>query len=168
MDEVAATVGISHGLAYRYFANKDALVRALAEELLRRPDAPDVLAMLGTPWQRLEQLVSRVVNQRREHPESFRLLHHVLSERATPDDLQELARARAWEFRVTLRQLIVDGQASGEIAGDHPDQLVTAVTACLDGLTAFALNQPEASRASFPDAAIVLRMLRVPGGGDRE
>lgn len=40
-----------------------------------------------------------------------------------------LAEQRGREFRRQLRELITEGQASGEVAGDDPDQLVTAISA---------------------------------------
>ncbi len=34
MDDVAASASISHGLAYRYFASKEALIQALVEQVV--------------------------------------------------------------------------------------------------------------------------------------
>ncbi len=160
MDEVAAAAGVSHGLAYRYFAGKDELFRALAEEALTRvPNGPHVQEMAGTPGERLHRLISTLLRTRREHPELFLLLNHVLGDRDTPGDLLELAQRRARQFRGTLRQLMVEGQATGEVARDDPDQLVAVVTACLDGLGRLALVQ---SASHFPDVEIVMRLLRAP------
>lgn len=166
MDEVAQAAGVSHGLAYRYFPGKARLFRALAEDALTRsPEGPGVLARPGTPGERLGHLLSVVLRNRREHPETFQLLHHVLNDRGAPPDLLELAQERGRQFRHALRQLIVEGQASGEVADDDPDQLVTAITACLDGLGRAAAADPGHSGASFPDAGIILRMLTPPPDG---
>ena len=51
------------------------------------------------------------------------------------------------------------------MANDDPGQLVTAITACLDGLGRAAADPSGHSRASFPDAGIVLRMLTPPPEG---
>jgi len=162
MDEVAAAAGVSHGLAYRYFAGKDELFRALAEEALTRvPDGPEVQEVAETPGKRIRQLISTLLRTRREQPEMFLLLNHVLGDRATPGDLLELARRRGEEFRAILRQLIVEGQATGEVARNDPDQLVAAVTACLDGLGRLALAQPA---SHFPGDEIVMRLLGSPAG----
>jgi hypothetical protein len=62
--------------------------------------------------------------------------------------------------RAVLRRLIVAGQASSEIAPGDPDQLVRAILASLEGLTAWSASDPETYRADFPDAEIFLRMLK--------
>lgn len=166
IDEVAAAAGVSHGLAYRYFASKAELFRALAEEALTRPpgglEAPE---MTGTPGQRLRQVINVLVANRREHPETFQLLDHVLADPAAPADLLALAERRGREFRGRLRELIAEGQASGEVAGDDVDQLVTAVTACLEGLASNALPRDGQGAASFPSAEIIVRMVMAPGQG---
>jgi AcrR family transcriptional regulator len=161
MAEVAAAAGISQGLAYRYFANKDELFRALVEDAMQSSEAPSLLEMPGTPGARLSFLVWAFVKSRREHPEFFQLLDHVMSDPATPADLVELVHGRGRRFMETLRQLIVEGQATAEVAGDDPDQLMTAVIACLDGLSRLAARDPERT-SHFPDAEIVMRMLRAP------
>jgi AcrR family transcriptional regulator len=166
IDEVAATAGVSHGLAYRYFASKAELFRALAEEALTRPPGgPEAPELVGTPGQRLRRVISVLVANRREHPETFQLLSHVLNDPAAPPDLLALAERRGREFRRRLRELIAEGQASGEVAGDDTDQLVTAVSACLDGLTRIASPRNGPGAANFPSAEIVMRMVMTPGQG---
>jgi AcrR family transcriptional regulator len=162
MGEVAAAAGVSHGLAYRYFAGKAQLFRALAQDVLTQTvEGPNLRDTPGTAGERLARVVSALVANRRDHPETFLLLHHVLNDPATPADLLALAQQRGLEFRRTLRRLITDGQASGEVAGDDPDQLVTAVTACLDGLGRLAQGG-SGQESAFPDPAIMLRMLGLP------
>lgn len=164
IDEVAAAASVSHGLAYRYFASKAGLFRALAEEALTRPaGAPDAAEMTGTPGERLSHVICALVANRRDRPETFQLLAHVLADPSVPADLLALAERRGREFRSQLRALITAGQASGEVAGDDPDQLVTAISACLDGLGRITGPQHGQGEAAFPSAGIVLRMVMQPG-----
>src|ERR1700743_3338231 len=80
VDDVAIEAGVSHGLAYRYFANKDALFSVLVKQALQAPsaDLQRVWDMPGTPGERLKWLLSAFVESRR-HPEAFLLLGQVLS-----------------------------------------------------------------------------------------
>jgi hypothetical protein len=114
----------------------------------------------GTPGERLSRLITRLVENRRDHPELSQLHYQVLSDAATPATLRELAMSYGQAFQEMLRALIVEGQASGEVRAADPDQLVTAVLAALDGLTRLALINPEGFQKHFPDASIILGMLQ--------
>jgi AcrR family transcriptional regulator len=157
MAEVAEAAGISQGLAYRYFASKDELYRALVLEGLTSDEDPR-LPTSGTPGERLERLLTVLLEARRDRPELFQLMYHVMSDPGTPPDMLAPVRARGMRFVELLRQLIVDGQATGEVARDDPGQLVVAILAALDGLTRVAFERPE-MRPHFPEPRIVLRML---------
>ena len=164
VDDVAAEAGVSHGLAYRYFANKEAIFSALVLQALQAPAArlQRVLEMPGTPGERLTFLVSGFVESR-HHPEPYQLLAQVLSSEAPPPDLRQAVHRRGQELQDVLRQLIVEGQGTGEVVAGDPDQLVRAIFACLDGLTRWTTYDPEHYHDHFPDASIFLRMLRPEG-----
>jgi AcrR family transcriptional regulator len=156
MAEVAAEAGVSQGLAYRYFASKDELFRALVADAMRPDDLR--LDASGTPGAQLRRLLTVVLEARRDYPEMYQLMYHVLSDAGTPPDVIGAVQQRGTRFVELVRTLVVQGQATGEVAADDPDQLVAAVAAMLDGVTRFTLNHPEL-RSHFPDPAIVLRML---------
>lgn len=162
MTDVAGAAGISYGLTYRYFASKEAILYALIEQNLQAGAAAFQCFRVfpGTPGERLGFLISRLVETRRDQPEFSQLFSQALSDGATPRDLREQALKRGLEFQAMLRQLIVEGQATGEVAAGDPDQLVTAILASLDGLARLAITNPERSQKHFPDVRIILRMLR--------
>jgi AcrR family transcriptional regulator len=161
MDDIATEASVSHGLAYRYFANKEAIFSTLITQTLQAPSAglQRFMEIEGSPGERLTLLVSGFVESRR-HPESYQLLDHMLSSEATPDDLREVIHRRGQELQGVLRELIIEGQATGEVAAGDPDQLVRAIFACLDGLIRWATYDPEHYKEHFPDASIFLRMLK--------
>lgn len=163
MADVAQAAGVSQGLAYRYFASKDEIYRELVEQALEQaaratalpaPDGSD------TPGQRLALLITRMLEYRRDHLEVFQLLDQVLSSDKPPDGFAEQIRQRRERFFAEFRQLIVESQATGEVAAGDPDQLLFAIAAALEGLGRFGLQQPEQFRRLCPDASILLRMLR--------
>ena len=109
---------------------------------------------------------------KREHSEHF----HVPGPRANRGDqstnqqalhrgdaqkyLRELAQEQSRTYRSVLKQLVVEGQTTGEIANDDPDQLVAVITACVAGLSQAATWQaPEQFQKTFPDVEIILRIL---------
>ncbi len=162
MDDVATEASVSHGLAYRYFANKETLFRALVEQIIQADPAGllHVLEMQGTPGERLTLLLSKLVESRREQPEFYQFFEQVLSSEATPDHLRETLQRRGQTFLDVMRQLIVEGQATGEIVAGDPDQLVIIIAACLEGLTRLAFLNPEQFKKHCPDAEVLMRILK--------
>src|SRR5712692_6681077 len=162
MADVAVEAKVSQGLAYRYFANKEAIFQALFEQIVQTSLAgmPRILEMPGTPGKRLDFLISSAWEGRREHTEFYRLMCEVLSEEAAPDNLRELIGRQGQTYQDMMRQLIVDGQATGEVADGDPDQMVMVVLACLDGLSRLVLWDSERVKKHFPDAGLLLRMLK--------
>jgi AcrR family transcriptional regulator len=157
MAEVAAAAGVSQGLAYRYFGGKEELFHALVEQALASGDAASAVDE-GTPGERLRALLTALLDARREHPQFFQLLAHVARDATTPPDLLRRMIERRQAFQRLLRQLIVEGQATGEVVQDDPDQLVTAILALIQGLTI----DPQLTTRVLPDPEIVLRLLQAP------
>ena len=166
MADIAAAARVSQGLAYRYFANKEAIINALVEESMQSsPEFSNILDIPGTPGERLAFIISRLLQARRERPEFFMLFYQMLSDETASDSLREEITNRGLAMQGVFRQLIIEGQASGEIAAGDPDQLVTALAAYLDGLSRLAVFNPEQFNKHFPDAEIILRILK-PVAGD--
>jgi AcrR family transcriptional regulator len=162
MADVAAAADVSYGLVYRYFVNKAAIFYALVEQSLEAKDAAfqHFEELSGTPGERLDWLITRLVESRRDHPEISQLHTQVLSDPATPAALREQAIKHGQAFQDLLRSLIAEGQAEGSVRVADPEQLVTAVLTALDGLTRLALTNSERFRAHYPDASIILGMLK--------
>ncbi len=161
--DIATEAGISLGLAYRYFADKEAIIVELVKQIIPEGEVqPLVSEIPGTPGERLATLISRIITSRgrREVVEVFQFLNHALHAGAMPDNTRELLGKRYQTLLNALRQLIVEGQASGEVASGDPDQLVAVLMACLDGLTRWAVRDPEQYNKYVPDAEIILRLLK--------
>jgi AcrR family transcriptional regulator len=162
--DIAAEAQISLGLAYRYFADKEAIFSELVKQTVPDDAAgfQKLVEMPGTPGKRLATLLSSIVGARgqREALEAHQLLQHALDADAMPKELRELLSKRYHLLLMTMRQLIAEGQATGEIVPGDPDQLVAIMSACIDGLTRWALRDPEQFHAYVPDAQIILRLVQ--------
>jgi AcrR family transcriptional regulator len=161
--DIAAEAQISLGLAYRYFADKEAILSELVKQTV--PDDPagfqNLMKMPGTP-ERLATLIASIVGARgqREPLEAHQLLHHALDAGVMPEEIRESLSKRYHLLLATMRQLIIEGQADGSVAPGDPDQLVAVMSACLDGLTRWALRDPDQFRTYVPDAQIILRLFQ--------
>jgi AcrR family transcriptional regulator len=162
MADVAAEAQVSQGLAYRYFTSKEELFQTLLEQVVQADWLlPHVLKMPGTPGERLDFLITTIIESRREQPEFYQLFYQLLIDETLPDDLRELVARQGQEFQGMVRQLIVEGQATGEIAKDDPDQLATTLFACLQGLwSGMAFLRLEHFNKHLPEARIVFRLLK--------
>ena len=163
MAEVAEEAGVSQGLAYRYFPSKDMIVATLLRQAIQSRDKLNsmVREIPGTPGARLGHIISTMVDNRRKRPEYYQIMYQgMVDEKLT----QEVRDAIADQGRVAyeiVRRRVVEGQATGEIARDDPDKLVTAVFACLDGLSRRVMTvRPDEVSEFMPDAGIILRMLK--------
>jgi AcrR family transcriptional regulator len=159
MAALAAEAGVSQGLAYRYFPSKEAILRELLEQLVRSGVVgARVLEVPGTPGARIVALLSRMLWAQRDRLGFYQLLTHAIRDEKTPADLRAVIRDLHQRSLATLRHLIVEGQAAGEVAAGDPDQLMTVVEACLEGLTRLAATDPERFAHMVPTAEIVLRL----------
>jgi AcrR family transcriptional regulator len=161
MSDVASWAGVSPGLAYHYFPSKDAIFLALVRQLVRPAD--ELLAIVqripGTPRDRLKRIVTAMLERRRENPDFYQLFYQAMTSDNLPTDLREQIREQSLSMRETMRRLIVEGQARGEIANDDPGKLASAPLACVDGLSRMAQLSPESLEKQMPDANIILRIL---------
>jgi len=73
-----------------------------------------------------------------------------------PGMLSELGKA----FSTVLRQLIVAGQAAGQVVERDPEQLVLLYLCCLQGLVAGMTFYGENLVAHFPETNAVLQLFK--------
>lgn len=129
-NEIAARAGVSVGSLYQYFADKDALLVALAERHLDEAHARLQSALVDAPAER-DQLVRRVIEVVVElnRPSA---LHTVLYQAAprTPELVTVLDRVRDGLAQVAAALLTSDG-VDPQIAQRRGHALVVAVDAAI-------------------------------------
>jgi AcrR family transcriptional regulator len=161
MSDVASEAGVSPGLAYHYFPSKDAIFLALVRQSIRPTD--ELLAIVqripGTPRDRLTRILTAMLERRRKDPGFYQFFYQAMASDSLPADLRGQIRQHGLSMREIIRGLIVEGQAAGEIDNDDPDKLVSALLACVDGLSRMVQLSPENAEKQMPDAGIILRIL---------
>jgi len=163
MADVAKEAGVSQGLAYRYFPSKEAVLSELVHEVTDAGGGfyERVKQVKGTAKERLDFLLVQMMRAIRETPEYYQLLSHVLRDGNVPDELRAVVAKNGEAVRSTIRRLIVEAQARGDIARDDPEQLLTALLAIVYGLERPTPGPRRAvGKKNFPDPKIVLRMLK--------
>ena len=161
MSEIAAAANVSYGLAYHYFANKEAIFTTLLQyalqgvlELMQRARVQP-----GTPWDRLRWLTSEILRGAQDEPEYEMLVLQVLTNTAVPRETHELVLQESQLTHEALKQLIVEGQAAGEVVAGDPDRLTTTFEWCIQGMV-FGISYWGYEPARLPDVESVLRMLK--------
>jgi AcrR family transcriptional regulator len=168
MADVAKEAGVSQGLAYRYFPSKEAILSELVHEITGSEGEKEdrIKELQGTARERLNLLLTPMLGSLRQKAEFSQFLNQVLRDESVPVELREAVAKNGAVIKKSIRKLIVEAQASGDVAADDPDQLLFALIATIDGLVS-RMSDPMRieERKHFPDPKIVLRMLR-PDIGD--
>jgi AcrR family transcriptional regulator len=172
MADIAANAGVSQGLAYHYFASKEEIFATLIKQVAEAGGGPAqrIRQIQGTPGQRFALLITYMLENNRQNPGMAQIMYNALEDETTPADLKAVIQRNGKAIQDVMRQLIVEGQATGEIVRDDPDQLLVALLACINGLMkrATMLDSKDAN-SHFPDARIILRMFNpeIQGGNQK-
>jgi AcrR family transcriptional regulator len=134
ISDLAEAAGISQGLLYRYFIDKDDVFIALLERAVNGINdiAQTCIGHTGTSLQKLHWLTEQILQGMSQEPVYLPLISQAMA-------LSGKAHETIWKLETVvtiLRELIVEGQTVGEIAKRDPDQLVILYLGCLYGLAA--------------------------------
>jgi AcrR family transcriptional regulator len=162
MADIAEAAAMGYGSVYHYFADKEAIFTALIEKSMQESakNAQEALEKPGTAWERLHWWFSRAMTWTRKHPEIVLFLTQVLTNEPAHPELRTLVYQLSRVSHNDIRQLIVEGQAEGQVAAGNPDQLTIAVHSCLQGFAIEAALDPEQANEHAPDVEILLRLLK--------
>ncbi len=161
MADIASEAEISYGLAYHYFTNKETIFSTLVERdlqgammLIRQAQQ-----LPGSPLERIHTMVTRMLDGMRRNPEAFMVIQQAMTNDAIPAEIREITLQRSLESIEAFKQLIIEGQMTGQVTAGNPDRLAIAFSSCIQGLavwTAFLKTPTE----TFPTADDVLRLLK--------
>ncbi|KYF84993.1 hypothetical protein BE17_32585 [Sorangium cellulosum] len=156
--DIAAQAGISHGLVYHYYPEKESLFSATIEASVEGWDTLMELtrAQAGTPWDRLVYACGRMIAGLREEPEHLLMTVHVYAEDASPG-LRDVLRRFRLRVIGDLEELIQEGQRAGQVEPRAAAELSRALVAIVQGLAINRLVEPD---APLPPLDVVLRILK--------
>ena len=136
--EAARRAGVTHAAPYRHFADKEALLAALAEEGFVRLRAEIELAMEGVPSEALlEVLGVTYVRFARTHPSQFRVMFG--AEMGDKRRYAELMRADQAVFDLCC-EAIRKMQEVGAMAPGNPARLGLVHWSMLHGVAALVVD----------------------------
>ena len=155
MAEIAKAAGLSMGLLYRYFANKDALVMAFAEMSRANSVALfESLAASTDPKRDLAGIVDALLGEALD-PALLRLQMEVMAEACRNDALMAALRREDALARGALLESIEALRKRGLAKPPAPaPALVELLNALFEGLTVRLALQPDLDRARLSKATL--------------
>ncbi len=172
MDDVAREAGVSKGLLYWYYKNKDALIAAVLDRFFswELRDLGAVHRMEGTATERLEELTRRVV-QEIEH---FSLLMPIAFEFYAiagrhPQVREALQRYYA-RYKALLADIIQAGMAAGEFRPDlNAEEVAVSIIALYEGMVLlYVLNPQDVDFARMSEQGMKHILEGIRGSGQVE
>lgn len=161
MSDIAAAANVSYGLTYHYFANKEAIFTTLLTYALQ--GALQLMqharAQPGTPWDRLSWLISQISEGAQGEPEFEMLILQALTSHAVPQEMRQMVLQESQSSHEALKQLIIEGQAAGEVVAGDPDLLTTSFEWCIQGMV-FGISYWGYEAKRLPDVESILRLLK--------
>lgn len=159
MSDIAREAGLSHGLAYHYFPNKDAVFLAVVEATMGRASqmAREALSGREPAIARLRHLCERMLQGAKDHPTYSMILLQASSRAAIPADAHIVLQRSSRQLAAAFAKLIRQAQQAGDLAGGDPNMLARALLATLSGLAMSIDARPNAG--SFPPVDVVMRIL---------
>ena len=167
--DIAAKAEVSQGLAYHYFKSKEEIFAILVKQAAEAGGGPvkRINQIKGTPGKRLALLITYILEDYHQNSGMAQIMFNVLKDETAPSELKGLVLRNGKDIQDIMRQLIVEGQTTGEIVDEDPDQLMVALLACFNGLMKRAtMLNPNDAKNHFPEAKIILRMFRPENHGE--
>jgi AcrR family transcriptional regulator len=158
--DIATAGEMSQGLVYRYFASKEEIFAAVVERSMNGAVrlARQALAQPRTPWEKLSWLIAQILPDLRERPAYSLVVLHALTNEGIPVNIREMALRQSEVMSEVIHQLIIEGQAAGQVAQGNPDELTLLYLTLLQGLAAGAMYMHYTP--GYPSVEGVLRILK--------
>ena len=160
---VGHAAGLSHNAPYKHFANRNALLAAVATMWFEAlaTEARAVRASGRSPQEKLLAAIGLFVDYRREHPARYRLLFNNAETAAAGGAL----KAKALETFEQFCLIVQECQEAGKLPDAPSKALASLIFASAHGLLTMEANgqlHPEKGLASVEDSMELLLALLSP------
>jgi AcrR family transcriptional regulator len=161
ISDIAREAGLSHGLVYHYFENKDAVFGAILEEKLARMRSAmeEDAALPGTSLDRMRASIERWLARTQEEPEMGLMIAQALLSDSLCSEVRTMMSTHAKATYAESVRRIREGQDRGEIGGHAPaEELATSLTCLMRGLSLVTLVG-HGVQMQAPSVETVMRIL---------
>lgn len=145
MEDIAAEIGINKATIYLYFDSKDALIRAIAEEIFAQElaDLQAAYESPGTATERLTAYYEALIADEAEVLPLMPLLYEFYARGLRRDDVRAVIAEFIHQLTDLLATLIQEGIDSGEFAPTEARRAARALDALLSGTLLHWVYAPE-------------------------
>jgi AcrR family transcriptional regulator len=161
MADIATEAGIGYGLLYHYFTSKDLIFQAAVERSNQgfRSLVTHILELPLSPWERISRLTKEMLDGIEREPASSLLVQQAITSDTVPLELRESTIRNGLQVLDVMTQLIMEGQALGEVVEGDATELAALYLSCIGGI-AMDFVYFDFPRSSYPKPESVLRLLK--------
>jgi len=145
MDDIAGRIGINKATIYLYFDSKDALIRAIAEDIFAREltDLQSARDMPAAAAERLTAFYEALIDDDAELLPLMPILYEFYALGLRRDDVRAVLSGFIRRSAGLLEAIIRDGIASGEFAPTDARAAALALDALISGTTLHWVYAPD-------------------------
>lgn len=159
MADIASKAGMSHGLVFHYFANKEAMFIAVVEATMGRASDMAKASLAGSEpaISKLRRLCSEMLEAARQNGSYTVIMFQTSSTAGTPEAARQFMRITSDDITAVLARLISEAQQAGDLADDNPHMLARTLLSTLSGLALSIAAEPQSG--VVPNVEVVMRLL---------
>src|SRR5579884_972493 len=112
MADIATEAGISYGLLYHYFTNKELIFKAAIERATNsgfRVLVERIRLLPLSPWERIYQLTTIILDGILSEPEGYLLSQQAMTSEIVPQEIRDIAIKSSFQGVEEFQKLIIEG-----------------------------------------------------------
>ncbi|WP_028552859.1 TetR/AcrR family transcriptional regulator [Paenibacillus sp. UNC451MF] len=134
ISDIAAKVGISHGLVYNYFQSKEEIYASLINKNLNsmRELIEKVIHLPVSPLEKLKILVDHMLKNKWEDALFHQIfVDQMLTSESIAEDIKASVRKRITDNLDTIAEIFAEGQRKGELLDGNPKEHALFIMSCI-------------------------------------